>query len=71
MKEETEAGVLKEHTLRQVKLTNRQRPILLHELILRPEAILHQEAIHHLLREVTQAEVIIPVVEVDREEDGN
>jgi hypothetical protein len=71
LKEETEAGVLKIITLPQARLTHRQRPILLHELILHPEAMLHLEVIHHLLRGVTQAEVMIPVTEVDPEEEDN
>jgi hypothetical protein len=71
LKEVIEAADLKVTILRQVKLTNRQEPILLHELILRPEPILHREAIRHRLREATQAEVIIQVVEVDQEEGDN
>jgi hypothetical protein len=71
LKEETEAGVLKIITLPQARLTHRQGHTLLHELILRPEAILHQEVIHLLLRGVTRAEVMIPATEVDPEEGDN
>ena len=71
LKEETEAAVLKIITLHLVNLTNRQEPILLHELILLQEAMRRREHIHRLPREVILAEVMILVIGLDLQEGDN